>query len=176
MMNGMSDTEFLFKYTNDNYRAKNEGRPANVMFKGDTQGGKTLLVQVLAILWAEAMGLPKPMPDLHAERFVRRHRLRPVRSGRDLRRPERDGPPRQPPGVVALAAQCGGILYLDEINTMGERVTSSLHPLCDSRHPFPNRGKAVCKGGVFLPEIVTAQRTCGSSARTTMAATAASAT
>ena len=29
------------------------------------------------------------------------------------------------PGVVDLAAQVGGILYLDEVNAMGERVTSS---------------------------------------------------
>ena len=62
MMNGMSDTDFLLRYTNDFYRAKNEGRPASFMLKGDTQGGKTLLVQVLAILWADAMGFPKPMP------------------------------------------------------------------------------------------------------------------
>ena len=60
------------------------------------------------------------------------------------------------PGVVALAAQCGGILYLDEINAMGERVTSSLHSLADHRHTFTNRGKAVLKGGVFMPEFVTA--------------------
>ena len=62
MLNGESDTDFLLKYTNDFYRAKNEGRPANFMLKGETQGGKTLLVQVLAILWADAMGYPKPMP------------------------------------------------------------------------------------------------------------------
>ena len=62
------------------------------------------------------------------------------------------------PGVVALAAECGGILYLDEVNAMGERVTSSLHPMADSRHQFINRGKAVVKGGVFMPEVVTAHQ------------------
>ena len=62
MANGMTDIEFLLTFTNDDYRAKNEGRPANIMLKGDTQSGKTFLVEVLAVAWADAMGLPKPMP------------------------------------------------------------------------------------------------------------------
>jgi MoxR-like ATPase len=157
MMNGMSDTDFLLRYTNDFYRAKNEGRPANIMLKGDTQGGKTLLVQVLAILYADAMGYPKPMPifTLSGSSGVTDFDLfgQPVTyadpdSGRDRLV--------NLPGVVTLACQCGGILYLDEVNAMGERVTSSLHPVADHRHQFTNRGKAVVQGGVFMPEIVTA--------------------
>ena len=62
MSNGMTDVDFLLTFTNDVYRAKNEGRPANVMLKGDTQSGKTFLVEVLAIAWADMLGLPKPMP------------------------------------------------------------------------------------------------------------------
>ena len=58
-------------------------------------------------------------------------------------------------GVVDLAARCGGILYLDEANFMGERVTSSLHPLADHRHHFINRNKPVYKDGQFMPETVT---------------------
>jgi hypothetical protein len=157
MMNGMTDSEMLLKYTNDFYRAKNEGRPANVMLKGETQGGKTLLISVLAILWADAMGYPKPMPifTLSGSSGVTDYDLfgQPVtyadpETGKDRLV--------HLPGVVALAAQCGGLLYVDEINAVGERVTSSLHSLCDHRHHFINRGKAVLKGGVFMPEYVKA--------------------
>ena len=157
MMNGMVDTDFLLTYTNDFYRARNEGRPASFMLKGETQGGKTLLIQVLAILWADAMGLPKPMPifTLSGSSGVTDYDL----FGQPVTYTDPDtGVDRlvNLPGQVTLSAQCGGMLYLDEINMMGERVTSSLHPLCDHRHTFTNRGKAVLKGGVFLPEYVTA--------------------
>ena len=60
------------------------------------------------------------------------------------------------PGIADLAAQCGGILYLDEVNAMGERVTSSLHPLTDHRHHFVNRNKAVLRGGQIMPDVVSA--------------------
>ena len=157
MMNGMSDTDFLLKYTNDFYRAKNEGHPANIMLKGDTQGGKTMLVSVLAILWADALGLPKPMPvfTLSGSSGVTDFEM----FGQAVTYTDPDtGLDRlvHLPGVVTLAAQCGGILYLDEINAMGERVTSSLHPVSDHRHTFTNHGKAVLKGGVFMPEYVKA--------------------
>jgi hypothetical protein len=157
MMNGMSDVDFLLTFTGDAHRAENDGRPANVMLKGDTQSGKTILVEVLAIAWADAMGLPKPMPifTLSGSSGVTDFDL----FGQAVTYADPDtGGDRlvNLPGVVALAAECGGILYLDEINAMGERVTSSLHPLCDSRHQFINRGKATVKGGVFMPEVVTA--------------------
>lgn len=157
MMNGMVDSEMLLRYTNDFYRAKNEGYPASFMLKGETQGGKTLLIQVLAVLWADLRGFHKPMPifTLSGSSGVTDYDLfgQPV----TYTDPE-TGQDRlvNLPGVVALAAQCGGILYLDEINAMGERVTSSLHPLADHRHTFTNRGKAVLRGGVFMPEFVRA--------------------
>jgi AAA domain (dynein-related subfamily) len=157
MMNGMLDSEMLLRYTNDFYRAKNEGHPASFMLKGETQGGKTLLIQVLAIKWADMLGLPKPMPifTLSGSSGVTDYDLfgQPV----TYTDPE-TGQDRlvHLPGVVALAAQCGGILYLDEINALTGNVTSSLHPLADHRHTFTNRGKAVLKGGVFMPEFVKA--------------------
>ena len=157
MSNGMSDVEFLLNFTTDAYRAKNEGRPANVMLKGDTQGGKTFLVEVLAVKWAEAMGLPKPMPiftlsgssgitdyDLYGQTTSYTDPM----TGREMLV--------WLPGMADLAAQVGGILYLDEVNAMGERVTSSLHPLTDHRHHFINRNKPVFKGGQFMPDAVTA--------------------
>ena len=151
MPNGMTDVDFLLTFTNDTYRAENEGRPANIMLKGDTQSGKTILVEVLAIAWADKLGLPKPMPiftlsgssgvtdyDLFGQPTAYQNRLVFL------------------PGVVDLAARVGGILYLDECNAMGERVTSSLHSLCDSRHHFVNRNKPVEKGGIIMPEVVSA--------------------
>jgi MoxR-like ATPase len=157
MSNGMSDVEFLLEFTTDAYRAKNEGRPANIMLKGDTQGGKTFLVEVLAVKWAEAMKLPKPMPiftlsgssgitdyDLYGQTTSYTDPM----TGREMLV--------WLPGMADLAAQVGGILYLDEVNAMGERVTSSLHPLTDHRHHFINRNKPVFKGGQFMPDAVTA--------------------
>ncbi len=151
MPNGMSDVDFLLAFATDAYRAENEGRPANIMLKGDTQSGKTILVEVLAIAWADAMGLPKPMPiftlsgssgvtdyDLFGQPTTYQDKLVFL------------------PGVVDLAARVGGILYLDECNAMGERVTSSLHSLCDSRHHFVNRNKPVERGGIIMPEVVSA--------------------
>ena len=157
MANGMDDIEFLLSFTNDDYRAENDGRPANIMLKGDTQSGKTMLVEVLAVKWAEKMGYPKPMPiftisgsagvtdfDLFGQTTSFTH---PVTGQEHLV---------WLPGMADLAAQCGGILYLDEINAMAERVTSSLHPLTDHRHHFINRNKAVYRNGQIMPDVVSA--------------------
>ena len=112
------------------YRGKNQGRPANVMLKGDTQSGKTFLVEVLACLWAETAGAgTKPMPifTLSGSSGVTDFDL--FGQSTSYTDPE-TGVERLVwlPGLVELAAQCGGILYLDEVNAFGERVTSSLHP------------------------------------------------
>jgi len=157
MQNGQTDVEFLLTFTNDDYRAENEGRPANIMLKGDTQSGKTILVEVLAVKWAEQMGLAKPMPiftlsgssgvtdfDLFGQTTSFTNPVTGVESLVWL------------PGLVELAAQVGGILYLDEVNAMGERVTSSLHPLADSRYMFINRNKAVLRDGQIMPDVVSA--------------------
>jgi MoxR-like ATPase len=59
------------------------------------------------------------------------------------------------PGVVDMAARVGGILYLDEVNMMPERVTSSIHPITDWRRSFTNRTKAVkVPGDGFMAEQV----------------------
>jgi len=157
MANGMTDIDMLLTFTNDEYRGENDGRPANIMLKGDTQSGKTMMVEVLAIKWAEKMGLPKPMPvftisgssgvtdyDLYGQTTSFTN---PATGQEHLV---------WLPGMADLAAQCGGILYLDEVNAMGERVTSSLHPLSDSRHMFINRNKAVFKNGQIMPDVVSA--------------------
>lgn len=155
MLNGMTDVAALLTYTTDDYRAENEGRPANIMLKGDTQSGKTMLVEVLAIRWAEAMGLPKPMPIFTLsgssgvtdyDLFGQTTSYTDPATGHEFLV--------WLPGLVDLAARVGGILYLDEINAMPERVVSSLHPISDSRHLFINRNKPVFKNGQFMPETV----------------------
>jgi hypothetical protein len=156
MANGMTDIEYVLTFATDAYRARNDGRPANLMFKGDTQAGKTFLVEFLAIKWAEALGLPKPMPifTLSGSAGVTDYDL----FGQTTSYTDPETGLESLvwlPGVVDMAAQCGGILYLDEVNAMGERVTSSLHPLADHRHQFTNRNKVVRRGGLFMPEVVS---------------------
>lgn len=157
MGSGLSDIDFFLTFTNDVYRAENEGRPANVMMKGDTQSGKTFLVEVLAVKWADAMGLPKPMPifTLSGSSGITDYDLFGQTTSYTDPATGAEGLVWLP-GLVDLAAQVGGILYLDEVNAFSERVTSSLHPLADHRHHFINRNKAVYKQGQFMPDSVTA--------------------
>lgn len=156
MPNGMSDVDFLLTFASDAYRAENEGRPINIALKGDTQAGKTLMVEVLAVEWAKRMGLPKPMPiftlsgsagvtdfDLFGQMTAYNN---PLTGAEELV---------WLPGVVDLAAQCGGILYLDEMNAMKGNVTSSIHPVIDHRHLFINRNKVVDLDGQKMPETVS---------------------
>jgi hypothetical protein len=155
MANGQTDVEFFLTFASDAYRAENNAHPINCALKGETQAGKTLLVEVLAVEWAKMLGLPKPMPiftlsgssgvtdfDLFGQTTSYTDPATGIESLIWL------------PGIVELAAQCGGILYLDEMNAMGERVTSSLHPVIDHRHMFINRNKPVWKDGQFMPEVV----------------------
>lgn len=156
MANGMTDIDFLLTFASDHYRGTNEGRPANTALKGDTQSGKTMLVEVLAVKWSEMMGLPKPMPvfTLSGSSGITDFDL----FGQTTSYTDANGRERLVwlPGVVELACKVGGILYLDEWNAMGERVNSSLHPVTDHRHQFINRNKAVWRNGQFMPEVVTA--------------------
>jgi len=149
----LTDVDFLLSFTSDAYRAENEGRPANVMLKGDTQSGKTMLVEVLAVEWAKQRNLPKPLPifTLSGSSGITDYDL----FGQTTSYTDANGQRLVwLPGMADLAARVGGILYLDEINAFGERVTSSLHPLCDHRHHFVNRNKATLLGGQYLPETV----------------------
>ena len=159
MPNGMSDTDFLLSFTEQQYRDKHEGYSANIMLKGDTQSGKTILVDVLAILWADRLGYPKPMPvfTLSGSNGITDFDL--FGQPTSHTNPE-TGVDRLVflHGVVDLAARCGGILYLDECNAINERTTTSVHPLTDSRHSFTNRAKAVERGGLHFPEVVTAHK------------------
>jgi hypothetical protein len=162
-VHGMKDVDFLLTFASDVYRAQNQGLPASFMLKGDTQGGKTMLVEVLAVAWAEVLGYPKPMPIFT---------LSGSSGVTDFDLFGQPAPYYDPitgresiiwlPGVVELAARVGGLLYLDECNAMGERVTTSLHSVVDHRHCFTNRNKPVptyAADGVtvvgFMPEVIT---------------------
>lgn len=146
----MSDTDFLLSL----WRKRR-----NVCLVGDTQAGKTMLVQVLAVLAGKERG-GKPLPvftlsasggitemDLFGQ-CVPFHTFEEGERLVDL------------PGVVDMAARAGGILYLDEVNMMSERVTSALHSLCDHRRAFVNRQRAVrfVDGDTetFMPEVIHA--------------------
>lgn len=156
MPNGMTDVQFLLTFANADYRQENQGRPANIMLKGDTQGGKTFLVEVLAVEWAKMLGYPKPMPifTLSGSNGVTDFDLfgQPANYVDPVTGQEQIV---WLPGVVDMAARVGGILYADEVNALGERVTSSLHSVADHRHSFTNRNRPVkVPGDGFMPEVV----------------------
>lgn len=149
---GMTDTEFLLKFWQ---------KRENALLVGDTQSGKTMLVQVLAILAGRLRPSGKPLPvfTLSGSSGVTDFDL----FGQPTAYTTPEGTERLVwlPGVVDMAARVkDSILYLDEVNMMSERVTSSLHSLFDHRRQFVNRQKAVrtVVDGVetFAPEVVQA--------------------
>lgn len=149
--NGMTDIDLLLHF----WRSRDShGYSQNVMLVGDTQSGKTMLVNVLAIKVAEEMGLPKPLPvfTLSGSSGVTDFDM----LGQPTAFTDEYGVERLVwlPGLVDLASRVPCILYLDEVNMMPERVTSTLHPVCDDRRTFVNRAKAVLADGEFLPEQV----------------------
>jgi len=146
MKNGQTDIEYLIKVWE---------RRENVLLVGDTQGGKTMLVQVMAVVIGMQMGLNKPLPvfTLSASNGITDFDL----FGQPTVWVDESGAERvvRLPGLADMAARIGGIFYLDEVNMMPERVTSSLHPMCDWRRAFTNRSKAVqVPGDGFMPEVV----------------------
>ena len=151
MPNGQSDVDFLLSF----YEQRE-----NILLVGDTQSGKTLMVQVLAVLAGERRPSKKPLPvfTLSGSSGVTDFDL----FGQPTAYTTPEGHERLVwlAGVCDIAARAGGILYLDEVNMMSERVTSSLHSLTDHRRSFVNRQKAVSQQSegteVFLPETVKA--------------------
>lgn len=145
-----TDIELLKHFYGD----RSGGYPQNIMLVGDTQAGKTMLVQVMACIIAKEKGYPKPLPvfTLSGSAGVTDFDL----FGQPTSYTGEDGRERLVwlPGLVDLAARVECILYLDESNMMAERVTSSLHPVTDERRTFVNRAKAVLVDGSFMPEQV----------------------
>lgn len=147
---GIKDVDALMTYwTSDRI----DGYAPNVGLVGDTQSGKTMLVEVLAHLVAKEMGLSKPLPIflLAGNSAITDHDMF------GQYRPDETGQLVWMEGVVALAARVGGILYLDEVNAMPGAVTAALHPLADDRHQFVNIRKPVDDGhGGHMPDVVKA--------------------
>jgi hypothetical protein len=147
LFGSIKDTDLLLHY----WRTRdNNGYSANVLFEGDTQAGKTMFVQVLACLVSKELGFPKPLPvfTLSGSAGVTDYDL----FGQSVAHIGADGVERLVflNGIIELASKVPCILYLDEINMMPERVTSTLHPVADDRRSFVNRQKAVESEGEYL--------------------------
>jgi MoxR-like ATPase len=147
---GKTDLEVMEGYFNR--RDENDGYPVSVALVGDTQSGKTYLIQVQAFRIAKLLGLQKPLPLflLAGSSAITDHDLfgqyRPIIVNGQERLVWMEG-------IVALAARLGGILYLDEVNAMSGSVTAAIHPLLDNRHQFVNIRKPVWKGTVEIDPI-----------------------
>lgn len=152
MPNGERDVDYLMKVWEQR---------ENVLLVGDTQGGKTMMISVMAVHIGERMGLerdgkvlPVPVFTLSASNGITDFDM----FGQPTAWSNPETSEEQIvwlPGLVDMAARVGGILYLDEVNMMPERVTSSLHPCTDWRRAFTNRAKAVqVPGDGFMPETV----------------------
>lgn len=150
---GMTDVDFLLALRDDR---NSDGYSPNVALVGETQSGKTMLVQVLAVLAAERDGLPKPYPifTLNGSMGITSYELFGQTSAVII-----DG--RETlvwmDGLVPRAINCGAFLYLDEWNAVAPQQATALHPILDDRREFINYQKAVPDGhGGFRPEIVKA--------------------
>ena len=143
---GIKDLDFLMELWRNR---------ENVFLKGDTQAGKTMVIEVIACLAAEELGYDKPLPvfTLSGSSGVTDYDL----FGQPSVYTDEDSKENLVwlPGVLDLATKVlHAILYLDEPTMMEERVTASLHPVCDHRRTYTNRQKAVkIPGDGFMPEV-----------------------
>jgi hypothetical protein len=147
----IKDTDALLAY----WRDRPNGYPTSVGLVGDTESGKTMLVEVMAHIVAKEMGLSKPLPifTLSGNSAITDHDMF------GQYRPDETGDLVWMEGIVALSARIGGILYLDEVNAMPGNVTAGLHPLLDDRRQVVNVRKPVDDGhGGHMPEVIYANR------------------
>ena len=148
---GHKDIDVLTRYWEDRVN----GYSQNVGLVGDTQSGKTMLVEVMAHVIGKRLGLSKPVPvfTLSGSSAITDHDLFGQYRTND------DNNLVWMEGIVSLACRVGGILYLDEVNAMPGNVTSALHPVLDDRRQFVNIRKPVADGhGGFAPEVVDVNR------------------
>jgi len=155
-VHGMRDVDLLLAMRRS--MRTPEGFAANIGLVGETQSGKTMLVQVLAVLAAQEDGLPKPYPvfTLSGSTGVSSYDLFGQSAAITVPEGERIV---WMEGIVSLASRCGGILYTDEINAMAPSQVTALHSITDDRRTFVNYQKAVPNGlGGFEPDVVQAQK------------------
>lgn len=149
---GHKDTDVLLALRDD----RHAGFSPNVALVGETQSGKTMLVQVLAVLAAERDGLPKPYPvfTLNGNIGISNYELFGQTTAIDTGHGERLV---WLEGLVPMALRCGGFLYLDEWNAVNPAQATALHPVLDARRQFVNTRRAIPDGhGGWMPEVVTA--------------------
>ena len=137
---GYNDIELLMALRDDR---DEHGYSPNIALVGPTQSGKTMFVQVLAVLAARADGLPKPYPvfTLNGSAGISNYDLYGKTTAVII-----DGVETLVwmDGVAPLAARCGGILYLDEWNAVPPTQAVALHPLLDDRRQFTEHSRDRC--------------------------------
>jgi hypothetical protein len=147
---GKKDLNILFR----NFKKR-----ANTMLTGNTQSGKSFVVEVCAVDFAKRLGFAKPFPviTLSGSSGVTDFDL----FGQNAVYEDGEGEKLVwLQGLVSLAAAAKEpvFLVLDEATHLDGRVTSSLHPLTDDRRMFINRQHAVPDGnGGYRPEVIVAQ-------------------
>lgn len=154
VVGGYTDIEYFLHMRDERVN----GYSPNIAMVGATQSGKTMFVRVLAVLAARRDGLPKPYPvfTLNGSTGITSYDLfgqttAVIIDGRETLVWMN--------GQVPLAANCGGILYLDEWNAVPPSQAIALHPLLDDRRSFTNYQNAVPDGhGGFAPETITANQ------------------
>lgn len=145
---GFTDIEALLHLRD---QRDEDGYSPNVALVGETQSGKSMLVQVLACVTAERDGHPKPYPlfTLNGSTGVTSYDLFGQPTAVLI-----DGKETLVwmDGVVQMAADCGGILNLEEWNAVPPAQAVALHPLLDNTRRFTNTQKAVPNGhGGYMP-------------------------
>lgn len=150
---GYTDVEYLLMLRE---QRDNRGFSPNVALVGETQSGKTMFVQVLAVLAAERDGMPKPYPiltvsgssgvtnyDLYGQTTA------VIIDGKEVLV--------WMEGLIPIGVRCGAFIYLDEWNAVPPAQAVSMHPILDDRRFFINTQRAVPDGhGGFSPEVVNA--------------------
>jgi len=149
---GHRDVDVLLTIRDD----RQGGYSPNVALVGETQSGKTMVVQVLAVMAAQRDGLPKPYPvfTLNGSIGITNYEMfgqtTAIQSGDGERLVWLEG-------LVPMALRCGGFLYLDEWNAVNPAQATALHPVLDARRQFINTHRAIPDGhGGWMPEVVTA--------------------
>lgn len=150
---GMTDIEYMLALREDR---DVRGYSPNVALVGETQSGKTMLVEVLACIAAERDGLPKPYPvfTLSGSTGITSYDLYGQTTAVEINGQEVLV---WMEGLVPLALKCGGFLYLDEWNAVPPNQAVAIHPILDDRRRFVNTQRAVEDGhGGYQPEVVQA--------------------
>jgi hypothetical protein len=150
---GITDVDFLLSLRE---QRDSRGFSPNVALVGETQSGKTMLVQVLAVIAAERDGMPKPYPvfTLSGSSGITSYDLFGQTTAVEMNGREALV---WMEGLVTMACRCGGFLYLDEWNAVPPAQAVAVHPVLDDRRQFVNTQRAVSDGhGGWAPDVVSA--------------------